>query len=225
MPFLPAMKVMDWCALEWRDGAGSAEAVETNMVVEKSIPAGSRRRLGAFERSVVRCVLGLARDGDACSLTLGSRYGNLTSAETILRSVGIAEAPSPTLFSHSVLNAGCGVTNQIRKDRSPHSAISAGLMTAHCTLTDSWLQMSTDTDLKRTHLVVLIDTPATGSYRELMSKWEANVCIGLRLEMADAKNESPVCHSLGCEGYLSLLSSLKSGLSEMVLRNSHWSMI
>lgn len=214
----PGLFVQDWGAVCWPAEPGAAATTEGGVAGPKDIPAGLRRRLGHFERAIVQAVIGLGSPGAPVRVTLGSRFGNLDSASSILRSIDQGEPPSPTLFSHSVLNAGCGVANQVRGDRSSHTAVSAGVRTAHGALTEAWLQMgeaTADTE----HVVVLVDAPFPDCYQPLDTGWRAGMCIGLRVaQAAPCDGGQP----LGCEGYAELLSGLRQGARHLGSSRRGW---
>lgn len=210
------LTVVEWGAI---DLANVDAPVEGAIAEARSIPAGLRRRLGVFERAIVQAVLGLAQPDHAAKVTLGSRYGNMTSAARILEALAMGQPPSPTLFSHSVLNAGCGVANQVRKDRSSHTAVAAGPRTLHGTLTEAWLQ--TEGEDAAAHIVTLVDAPFPELYETLQTGWRADVCIGLRVQRCSPGPASQST-SLGTDGFLALLTALRSGHHQLTLTDSDW---
>lgn len=215
----PCLTVARWGAI---DLSHNNEAPHEGATAEaRDIPAGVRRRLGPFERAVVQAVLGLTNPNETAKVVLGSRYGNLASAASILNALAGGESPSPTLFSHSVLNAGCGVANQVRKDRSSHTAVAAGAHTLHGTLTEAWLHSAENEDEDAAHIVVLADAPFPPTYEALKTPWLANICIGLRVERCD-KHVSVTSTSLGTQGYRTLLTALRSGQQTLVSEMGLW---
>ena len=178
--------------------------------------------MGAFERSIVQCILGLVAADEPAMVTLGSRYGNLGSASAILETLTTDAPPSPTQFSHSVLNAGCGVANQIRKDRTPHTAVSAGSQTLHSAMTQAWLQAA-EAGSGAVQIVVLIDTPHPERYAGLSGDWDTGTCVGIRIEKSSSPDiDLPSAVALGTQGYVSLLTGLRDGKRDLFLPGHEW---
>lgn len=217
----PDLKIADWCAVCWPEQADGSLTEEGRVASAGALPAGIRRRLGEFERSIVRCVLGLVAADERSRVTLGSRFGNLGSAAMILESLAAYSPPSPTLFSHSVLNAGCGVANQIRKDRSSHTAVSAGPRTLHGAMTEAWLQTA-DQVCGMVDILVLIDAPLPVSYVALEADWQFGTCIGMRVERAPSGSPSGPASGLGERGFGSLLTALRAGKRDLALTGRDW---
>jgi len=91
---------------------------------EGAIPASTRRRIGAFSRTVVASALGVM-NGDDADIVLVSRYGDLSLAYRLLLDVVGGALPSPAAFSMSVHNAVLGVIDQLRASRTGHTALAA----------------------------------------------------------------------------------------------------
>lgn len=219
-PSPPSLTIVSWGALHLADGV----PVEEGCVgAPTDIPAGVRRRLGAFEKAVVQIVTGLAEPDEATHVTLGSRYGNLASTAAILDSLAQGEPPSPTQFSHSVLNAGCGVANQVRRDRTSHTAISAGRATLHGALTEAWLHMAETPTLA--HIVVLADMPFPDVYAPLKPRWDAGLAFGMRVVAAPAPPAvASDYNGLGRDGYALCLDRLREGGARLALNGADWVM-
>ncbi|MGB1212538.1 MAG: beta-ketoacyl synthase chain length factor [Pikeienuella sp.] len=212
----PRLTIVEWGILPFgdvhSDGIGNVAALN-------DIPAGTRRRLGQFERAVVRAVLGASQADQPAHVTLGSRYGNLQSTAAILDALAHDTPPSPTQFSYSVLNAACGIANQVRKDRTSHTAVAAGALTVHGALTDAWLRAGDEP--QRQNIVVLADAPLPEIYQPLDDGWQGGICIGLNVRRAP-HGDTPAPCSLGRSGYAALAQRLQAGDLTLGLSGGQW---
>ena len=214
----PHLGIMDWGAVRFSDEGDSLEGA---MAPEAAVPARLRRRLGRFERGIVQAIVGLGGEAGAAHVTLGSRFGSLAASAGIFDALFRDEPPSPTLFSHSVLNAGCGVANQARRDRTAHTAISAGERTLHSTLTEAWLHLPEAHGA--CHIVVLIDTPPPDIYAPITPRWQAGLCVAMKIDTDGTGTSLPHAgRALGSEGYEVLLNELRAGCRRLCLSDIHW---
>ena len=85
-----------------------------------------RRRLSPLARAALHVAQICTHDIPSVSFIYASRHGELDRTVELLQSVVTGEAPSPTTFGLSVLNAATGIYSIARKDFSPTTAITAG---------------------------------------------------------------------------------------------------
>lgn len=99
------------------------------------LPRKQTRRLTAFERHVLACLLGLGEEAHAAPIVFASRYGTMSSNTLALLKDLLSGTPlSPTGFSLSVHNAAVGVASQLMNDTAPYTAIAAGERTLDCAI-------------------------------------------------------------------------------------------
>lgn len=134
------MIVKRWAALVV-EPAASCPQTWGAVVPEKVLPASSRRRMGALERAMARCALGVLAGVEAAEVICASRYGNFNALVPLLRSLADQEPLSPMTFSMSVHNALAGLLGQIRRDRSAHTAVAAGRNTLASGLVEAYCQL------------------------------------------------------------------------------------
>ena len=105
------------------------------------IPAGHRRRLGAYGRMAVTCGLSVA-GAESSDLVFCSRYGDVDLAFGLLKSLATEELMSPAAFSLSVHNAVPGVMDLVRKSRVGHTAIAAGRESLSAGLAEAYAKLA-----------------------------------------------------------------------------------
>ena len=99
------------------------------------LPRRETRRLTAFEKHVLACLLGLGEEAREAPIVFASRYGTMSSNTLALLKDLLSGTPlSPTGFSLSVHNAAVGVASQLMNDTAPYTAIAAGERTLDCAL-------------------------------------------------------------------------------------------
>jgi hypothetical protein len=141
----PAIVIERWAAA-FIDKASEALHCSGDCAKEAEIPAGRRRRMGPMERLMARCVLGVLREQPAAEIILCSRYGNVAALASLLRSIAAKEPLSPMTFSLSVHNATAGLLEQIRGDRTGHTALAAGRDTLTAGLSEAYACLATAPD-------------------------------------------------------------------------------
>lgn len=99
-----------------------------------------RRRLSPLARLALSAAAACGPLPDACRIVYASQHGEIQRTTQMLEALAQGEAPSPTAFSLSVLNATPGVLSIARDDRSPINAITAGDDTLGYALLDAWTQ-------------------------------------------------------------------------------------
>ena len=105
------------------------------------IPAGHRRRLGAYGRMAVACGLSVT-GAESSDLVFCSRYGDVDLAYGLLKSLVAEELLSPAAFSLSVHNAVPGVMDIVRKSRVGHTAIAAGTESLSAGLAEAYAKLA-----------------------------------------------------------------------------------
>lgn len=108
---------------------------------ETIIPAGLRRRLGAYGRIAVSCGLSLTTEGDS-SIVFCSRYGDMELAARLLDDLAQHSPLSPAGFSLSVHNAVPGVMDLARQSRAGHTAIAGGAQSLSAGIIEAWTRLS-----------------------------------------------------------------------------------
>ena len=141
----PAIVIERWAAA-FVDETNKALHCSGDCAEEAEIPAGRRRRMGPMERLMARCVLGVLSEEPAAEIILCSRYGNVEALEALLRSISAKEPLSPMTFSLSVHNAAAGLVEQIRGDRTGHTALAAGRDTLTAGLIEAYACLATAPD-------------------------------------------------------------------------------
>lgn len=138
----PSIVIERWAAAVI-DEASNALHCSGDCSEEVEIPAGRRRRMGSMERLMARCGLDILREEPAAEIILCSRYGNVEALESLLRSISAKEPLSPMTFSLSVHNAAAGLLEQIRGDRTGHTALAAGRDTLTAGLIEAYACLAT----------------------------------------------------------------------------------
>ncbi|MGV8996663.1 MAG: beta-ketoacyl synthase chain length factor [Parvibaculaceae bacterium] len=105
------------------------------------IPAGHRRRLGAYSRMAVSCGLSVT-GAEGSDLVFCSRYGDVDLAFGLLKSLAVDELMSPAAFSLSVHNAAPGVMDLVRKSRVGHTAIAAGIESLSAGIAEAYAKLA-----------------------------------------------------------------------------------
>lgn len=105
------------------------------------IDPGLRRKLSVLAKRTLSLAHQCARAHPGCRVIYASRSGDIARTTQQLLSILQGEAPSPTSFSMSVLNATVGAYSIATGNRSPNTAIAAtasslgfGLLEAHMQL-------------------------------------------------------------------------------------------
>lgn len=171
-----AVHVRSWAAILC--GPDGAEERLGACAAEKDIPAGLRRRLGAFGRLGVACGLGVAPQGDA-DIVFCSRHGDIPLAHQLLEALVAGEPLSPAGFSMSVHNTVPGVLDLARKARTGHTAIAAGRQTLSAGFAEAWLRLAA-----RPHLdtvLIYAETPLPGLYEQFANDGFGGTAFALRL--------------------------------------------
>ncbi|MEQ8266963.1 MAG: beta-ketoacyl synthase chain length factor [Parvibaculum sp.] len=184
---LPAAYVESWAAILGR-GAGEAADRLGDCADEKEIPAGLRRRLGAFGRIGVACGLGVAPKGDA-DIVFCSRYGDIAQAHQLLVSLAGGEPMSPAGFSMSVHNTVPGVLDLARTARIGHTAIAAGAETLSAGFAEAWLRLGARPGLKL--VLVFADLPLPDIYEQFSDRDMGGTAFAVRLS-AERSGEEQV---------------------------------
>lgn len=141
----PSIVIQRWAAAIV-DGGVKTIRSSGDCAEEREIPATHRRRMGPMERLMARCVLGVLREERVVETILCSRYGNMEALQSLLRSISAGEPLSPMTFSLSVHNATAGLIEQIRGDRTGHTALAAGRDTVTAGLMEAYASLVTVPD-------------------------------------------------------------------------------
>ncbi len=141
----PSIVIERWAAAVI-DAASKALRCSGDCAEEAEIPTGRRRRMGPMERLMARCALGVLREEPAAEIILCSRYGNVEALASLLGSIAAKEPLSPMTFSLSVHNAAAGLVEQIRGDRTGHTALAAGRDTLTAGLIEAYARLATAPD-------------------------------------------------------------------------------
>ena len=204
---------------QWAIIFGNGETSGTPSSEEK-IPSAVRRRMGRLERLAVRCTLGVLEGHPPTDeLIFCSRYGNVETLCSLLRSIAAREPVSPMAFSGSVHNAAAGLVGQIRKERFNHTAISAGRGTFAAGLIESYARLATDECRDVTLIFAELMLPTI--YREFTDEDAFSLAFALRLGLAD-QSGAAIAPKPGGSGLLAILDGLKAGVSQISLDESLW---
>lgn len=216
----PRLMTEDWAAIVWGAAPDEPATVLGSAAAESAIPAGVRRRMSPFERALARCVLGLCRDDEAIEVTLGSRFGNLATATAMLTDIARGDMVSPMAFSVSVHNAVCGVLNQVRKDRTPHTAVAAGHSTVDAALTELYLRSGGDVR-EAAQVVVIGDAPLPPPLDRLENGTGGGAFVATRLRRADGGTAGPR-ERPGALQATDMVAGLQAGASCFEMRGGGW---
>lgn len=187
---------------------------------EQHIPSALRRRMGRFERLAVRCTLGVLEEGPPTDeLIFCSRYGNLETVASLLRSIWVREPVSPMAFSGSVHNTAPGLVGQIRKERINHTAIAAGRNSFAAGLIESYARL-TSCDC-RDVTFAFADVGLPEIYREFEDSDHLGVAVALRLSLA-YQNTVAIVAGAGGDGVSRVLDGLRAGHTQIALSESLW---
>jgi hypothetical protein len=177
--------------------------------------------MGRLERLVVRCSIGVLHDQPSTELIFCSRYGNLETLVSLLRNIAEEQLISPMAFSGSVHNAAPGLVGQILKKRLGHTALAAGPNSLAAGLTEAYARLATDECQDVT--LMFADVPLPGIYSDFEEEYLPGVAMATRLQLADANNAEPaIAVRPGREGVLHMLSGMKKGAVNLVLREVGW---
>jgi hypothetical protein len=209
------LEVGRWAAVVVRDRDSGGEPFG-NVAGEDAIPAALRRRMGRMERLAVRCTLGALEDEvPTDELVFGSRYGNLETLLSLLKSLAVGEPMSPMGFSGSVHNAVPGLVGQIRKERLSHSAIAAGPNTFAATLLECCARLKTGECRSVTLTFADLGLPdAYLGFRE-SDEDDTGVAVALRLEPATTSANDTIAVRPGRQGVLDVVAGLKDGKRQL----------
>jgi hypothetical protein len=89
------------------------------------VDSSLRRKLSPLAKMALKVAHDCAGDLHNIRLVYASRHGDITRTTNLLVDLAEEEAPSPTAFSMSVLNATPGVYSIAMNDQSPSTAVSA----------------------------------------------------------------------------------------------------
>ena len=215
------LRVRQWAAIRVAGSDGRQE-VFGQASGEDAIPSGIRRRMGRLERLAVRCTLGVLGNEATAELIFCSRYGNIETLGSLLRSITEAQPMSPMAFSGSVHNAAPGLVGQIRKECLSHTALAAGTHTFAAGLVESYARLVTDDcrDVTLTFADVLLPE----LYREFEEEnSQPGLAMALRLELAGEDRDSTAAVVLpGRQGALEVLEKLRDGTKQVTLEEPPW---
>lgn len=129
----PRFEVTDWFAwaptLEnraaWRDWAGAPAAANDSETLP-ALPMMLRRRLTPFGQKVIGGALACSGAVGGARYVFGTRHGELGRAMRIFSDIEDRQTPSPTDFSLSIHHALIGLLSIEARNRSGHTALSAG---------------------------------------------------------------------------------------------------
>ncbi|HEX4081062.1 MAG TPA: beta-ketoacyl synthase chain length factor [Rhizomicrobium sp.] len=187
---------------------------------EQRIPSALRRRMGRFERLAVRCTLGVLEQGPPTDeLIFCSRYGNLDTLVSLLRSIRAREPVSPMAFSGSVHNTAPGLIGQILHERINHTAIAAGRNSFAAGLIESYARLTIGDCRDVTFAFADVELPEI--YREFEDGDHPGVAVALRLSLAYQK-EAVVVAATGGDGITRVLDGLKVGHRQIAISESLW---
>jgi len=217
------LEVGRWAAVVVRDRDSGGEPLGS-VAGEDSIPAALRRRMGRLERLAVRCTLGTLQDDTPTDeLVFGSRYGNLETLLSLLKSLSLCEPMSPMGFSGSVHNAVPGLVGQIRKERLSHAAIAAGPDTFAAALLECCARLTTGECRSVTLTFADLGLPdAYQGFREPGGE-ETGVALALRLETATASANDTIAVRPGRQGVLDVIAGLTDGKRQLAFDEISWS--
>jgi hypothetical protein len=189
---------------------------------EDAIPAALRRRMGRLERLAARCTIGALQDEvPTDDIVFGSRYGNLETLLSLLKSLSLREPMSPMGFSGSVHNATPGLVGQIRKERLSHTAIAAGPDTFAAALVECGARLSSG-DCSNVTLT-FADLPMPDPYQGFGETGDdMGVAVALRLENAAATANDAMAVRPGRQGVLDVVAGLKDGKRQFAFDEIRW---
>lgn len=147
----------------WKLPVVSWSAIQANASADIGfIDAMTRRRLSQLSRMALKVAHDCIASCDDVRVVFASRHGELARTTDILKAITAHEPVSPTAFSLAVLNGMTGVLGIARGDRTPATAISAGLETLGYGLLEAYAQ--SEEDASSPVLLVYADEPADPLY-------------------------------------------------------------
>jgi len=177
--------------------------------------------MGQLERLVVRCTLGVLTGEPTAELIFCSRYGNVETLSSLLRSIAEKQLMSPMAFSGSVHNAAPGLVGQIRKERLSHTALAAGARTFAAGLIEGYARLVSDGchDVTLTFADLLLPE----LYRDFEEETVPGLAMAIRLELAGENDDaSPITVQPGRRGVLEVLEHLNNGPVYLSLEEPLW---
>jgi hypothetical protein len=179
--------------------------------------------MGRLERLAVRCTLGVLGNEPTAELIFCSRYGNIETLGSLLRSIAEAQPMSPMAFSGSVHNAAPGLVGQIRKECLSHTALAAGTHTFAAGLIESYARLVADKCQNVT--LTFADLVLPDLYREFEEEREPGLAMAMRLELPDEGSDqdtSVVAVRPGRQGAFEVMEKLKNGAGQLTLGEVPW---
>ncbi len=178
--------------------------------------------MGRLERLAVRCTLSVLGDQPTAELIFCSRYGNLETLTSLLRSVADSQPMSPMAFSGSVHNAAPGLVGQIRKECLSHTALAAGPTTLAAGLIESYARLIANEC--RDVTLTFADLALPDPYREFEQECEPGLAMAMRLELADESGDTsePVAVRPGRRGALEVMQELNAGAGRLTFGGLPW---
>ncbi|HSI38096.1 MAG TPA: beta-ketoacyl synthase chain length factor [Methylotenera sp.] len=108
------------------------------------IDVSLRRKLSLLAKMSLKVAHDCASNYTNVRMVFASRHGDLAKTTQMLTNLAMNEAPSPTAFSMSVLNASAGVYSITKKDTAPSVAVSASESSFGFGLLEAHLQLASD---------------------------------------------------------------------------------
>jgi hypothetical protein len=116
---------VNWVAPVARWAVWQEDPSNLQTPVVQFVDGSLRRKLSPPAKMALKVAHDCAGDLHNVRLVYASRHGDITRTTNLLIDLAEGEAPSPTAFSMSVLNATAGVYSIAMNDQSPSTAVSA----------------------------------------------------------------------------------------------------
>jgi hypothetical protein len=217
---IPMLRVGRWAALCVHD-RGESQETFGEPVGDDTIPAALRRRMGRLERLAVRCTLGVLGGEPTAGLIFCSRYGNVETLTSMLRTIAEGQATSPMAFSGSVHNAAPGLVGQIRKERLSHTAVSAGSATFLAGLVEAFAKLVSDDCCDVT--LTFADLALPDAYDGLEEEIRSGLVLAMRLSLGQDGEASPAFSVReGRRGVFEVLEKVRNGPVQLSLEETPW---
>lgn len=151
--------------LEWAGGSGPLPS-EGPRLKASFLPSALRRRCSGISRAALEAAFACLEPGERSNVrsVFASRHGETLTTESLLRTLGRDEVPSPMEFSLSVHNTTSGLFSIAAANRCASSAVAAGSRTLEAGLFEANNAMLAGSGREGV-LCVFADEPIPGIFR------------------------------------------------------------
>lgn len=169
---------------EWQGWQGDISQIDDQGSPDMQfLPAMFRRRLSRLSKLALTVAFDCITPQTSVSTVFASRHGELETSVKLLQNLADNCGLSPTKFSTSVHNTASGMYSIANKDRSPSTAIAAGIDTLEMGFIEASCQLASGK--QNQVMLVLAEEPLHHHYRQYADIPEKSFAIALLLSNTD----------------------------------------